>query len=230
MGYLFTMARANYCPHYRWTVELVGYREAQCLFPSDTAIDALAAATGQARFCPGFLKGQEPWSLLWRLAPVTTCLTHGRLLVEVCPRCGQQVRVHNLWANACQCGQVLSEIEAPHVDRGTDAHRAQEQIQHLLLATLVDKSIPEMDGMTGQTWMASLDVMTRWLWDFPDGIFEVDGMSLPPKPKKRHLTSAPVLVDHLHYAIAARVLRDGQPAFDEISDRWLSTRTLTNDR
>lgn len=91
-----------------------------------------------SRFCPECLHEKSGrWRLVWRLGWSFACTTHGRLLGDRCPSCGEDQRRRQNYASIpmptrCRCGCDLTSVLTPVVGGEHDIVEAQRFIDKLL--------------------------------------------------------------------------------------------------
>lgn len=89
------------------------------------------------RFCPQCLEAAMYFRLLWRMAPVTSCVQHGVSLVDRCPRCKEQASFRDVeLLGVCpHCGFSLIKSQAQPTD---DSEREQQHWINEALCTLFE--------------------------------------------------------------------------------------------
>lgn len=87
------------------------------------------------RFCPHCLEEAPYFRLLWKMAPVTSCVKHGVFLIERCPGCNKQMSFQDIeLLDGCpHCGFSLKVGQARPID---GAQREQQKWMNEALCTL----------------------------------------------------------------------------------------------
>jgi len=91
-----------------------------------------------SRFCPECLhESSGRWRLAWRLGWSFACTTHGRLLADRCPSCGENQRRRQNYTSTpmptrCRCGCDLTSVTTIAVGSEHDVVNAQRFIDELL--------------------------------------------------------------------------------------------------
>lgn len=89
------------------------------------------------RFCPLCLEEAIYFRLLWKLAPVSSCVHHGVFLVDKCPHCKQRASFRDVeLLDVCpQCGFSLIKSQAQPID---NSERKQQHWINKALSTLLE--------------------------------------------------------------------------------------------
>lgn len=64
---------------------------------------------GTTPICPSCIREARPHQKLWQHALVTACAIHSRLLVDVCPSCGDPWTFRSISISRCRCGLPLGQ-------------------------------------------------------------------------------------------------------------------------
>ncbi len=127
-----------------------------------------------SRYCPSCLAERDGrWLLAWRLGWVFACTTHGVLLCDTCPACGQLPRSRtgraglnppggcaNTIARTQRCGANLRAVTPQPLMPGSAVLTAQDWIATLLA---VAGARAGTDGATAQNALIDLGIVASWL-------------------------------------------------------------------
>ncbi|MEU6353130.1 LysR family transcriptional regulator [Streptomyces sp. NPDC047072] len=140
------------------------------------------SAGSGSRFCPDCLGENEGrWPLRWRLGWSFACLTHRRLLVDFCPRCGSRQRMRpypsQLIPRPGRCDYVgspqadgaprfhclhpLSEAESPVVDAGHPALLAQQDLLDAVIQGIGSFGVYSHDPQPSLSVLADMKGIAR---------------------------------------------------------------------
>jgi TniQ len=128
-----------------------------------------------SRYCPSCLAERDGrWPLAWRLGWVFACTTHGVLLCDACPACGQEPRSRTgrtsglnppgTCANTIKrhehCGADLRQVTPQQLDPDHPVLAAQRWTGILLA---LDDTRPAGNGVAPGTALGDLGIVASWL-------------------------------------------------------------------
>ena len=140
----------------------------------DRYLPLAAARRRGSRYCPSCLAGRDGrWLLAWRLGWTFACTTHGVLLCDTCPSCGQAPRGRagraglnppGTCANTIKrheyCGADLRQVIPGRLAPGHPVLAAQHWAGALLT---LDDTRPGQNGATLQNVLSDLGIIGSWV-------------------------------------------------------------------
>lgn len=157
--------------------------------------------------CPTCVADRRPHHLSWRHCLVTTCLTHGLILQDTCPRCRARLSWNVGGYRACACGYALSEFD----------RLAAEPFDIALSALIVGAEHPSRALLPPSLATGEVERVGSFL----RFLASHEGAQMTGKPGK---TALPVsVVDARAFLASLGVILSGWPAgFDGLVRRRLS--------
>lgn len=154
-----------------------------------------------SRFCPECLnESSGRWRLVWRLGWSFACTTHGRLLADACPSCGEDQRRRQNYTRIpittrCRCGCDLTSVPTPAVGREHDVVNAQRFVDKLLSGARSTGGVLARQARSRRESLEAVRSLTNRTINFAahhglasaaslGGGFEFDELSAEPNPNR----------------------------------------------